>query len=145
MSAIIDVDRILEQFLRDRTGSAPAPGSSAVAADERPSPDPCPTWCRLTPGHPFLAELPGGLQSRYHESAVLAGCDLGDGRRLEARMLADEHRTVAGPTTLTPARIVVEGLALEGSEGLDPGQARAVAGVLTRAADLMQPPVLCVA
>ncbi|SDB80740.1 hypothetical protein GA0111570_10359 [Raineyella antarctica] len=131
MTALIDVDRIVAEFLRERAGDRtfhPVPSTPA----------PCPSWCCLTPGHPYLAEHPGGLQSRYHESAVVASRDLAGGGRLEARLLADDYRTSSGRRSLTDPRIIVQGPVGDALDAMDVEQARALAGLLVEAADHLQ-------
>lgn len=141
MTALIDVDRIIDRFVRDRIDSTTGRTRCSAPTDRRPGPDPCPSWCRLAPGHPYLTESPTGLQSRYHESEVIADGRLGGGQRVEARLVAQEHRTPAGQSALAEARIVIDGIVIDGPEGLDAGQARMLAGVLSRAADRLQKPL----
>ena len=139
MTALIDVDRIVDEFLRDRARAAAGHGD--VPAHRLPA-GACPPGCRLTPGHPYMAERPTGLQSRYHESSLGAARDLGRDGRLEARLVADEYRTPTGRSTLAEARIVVEGPLADGLEELDAEQARALAALLIRAADGLEGRVL---
>ena len=139
MTALIDVDSIVDEFLPDRRGAAA--GHGALTAHRLPA-SACPPWCRLTPGHPFIAERPTGLQSRYHESSVIAVRDVGRHGRLEARLVADEHRTPSGRNTLTEARIVLAGPLADGLQAMDAEQARALAALLVQAAEGLERQVL---
>lgn len=89
-------------------------------------------------GHPYLTERPSGLQSRYHESEIIASRDLGSDGQLAARMIADEYRTPTGQTSLTAPRIALEGPVAEGVEQLDVRQARALADLLLEAAERLE-------
>lgn len=130
MTALIDVDRLVDDLLRRRTARTDRTPVRAGGG--------CPAWCRLTPGHPYLAETVGGERSRYHESAALDTRELPGAGTVQARLVADEYLTAAGRRTLSAARIVLDGPLAESLPPLDAGQARALADLLLRAAAVLE-------
>lgn len=130
MTALIDVDRLVDDLLRRRPTTPDRPPVRASGG--------CPAWCRLTPGHPYLAETVGGERSRYHESTALSSRELAGAGSVQARLVADEYLTAAGRRTLAPVRIVVDGPLVDGLPPLDADQARVVADLLLQAADALE-------
>lgn len=126
MNALLDVDRLVDDFLAEYAGPGPVL-HRAPAGD-------CPPWCRLPHGHPFLAECLTGPQSRYHESATIASRDLGQGS-LQARLVADEYRTPDGRRSLGDPRIVLDGPLVTGLDALSPREARLLAELLVEATE----------
>lgn len=123
MTALIDVVRPIGDFLSRRPG--PSPRSQG-----------CPAWCRLAPGHPFLAETADGPRFRYHESGPLVVGRPDGGARLEARLVADEVCTPSGGPSFAEPRIVLDGMPAQWPS-LGPDEAGALAELLRTAASAL--------
>ena len=121
MTALIDVDRPVGSFLTPRPGRRTPSGG-------------CPPWCRLAPGHPFLAETPDGPRLRHHESVTLGVGAIGPGTLVEARLVAYEECTRTGQRSLSEARIVLDGVPAQGWASLSADEARSLGVLLETAA-----------
>lgn len=123
MTALIDVVRPIGGLLSRRPGPSPHSGG-------------CPAWCRLAPGHPFLAETADGPRFRYHESGPLTVGLPDDGARLEARLVVDEVCTPSGECSLTEPRIVLDGMPAQWPS-LGPDETGALAELLRTVASAL--------